>query len=179
MKIRNCLYWILVQNFPKIAKLNNFINQNKNYLLNDSSNHIRQKVKNFHIKFISKKKKNQIASKKSSGMSQEQKAPQTPPPQPQVQTLTPSPAPAKATPAPKSGTTKFLDATLPFALGGLSGMTATCFIQPVDMVKVRIQIKNEEGSKLKAQGKAAGSVSPFVVIKEILASGGIKTFYKG
>jgi solute carrier family 25 oxoglutarate transporter 11 len=112
-------------------------------------------------------------------MSQEQKAPQTPPPQPQTQTQTPTPAAAPTKPAPKSGTTKFLDATLPFILGGLSGMTATCFIQPVDMVKVRIQIKNEEMSKLKAQGKAVSSVSPFVVIKEILATGGIKTFYKG
>ena len=28
----------------------------------------------------------------------------------------------------------------PFVNGGLSGMGATCIIQPVDMVKVRIQI---------------------------------------
>lgn len=101
-------------------------------------------------------------------------------PTPQVQTPTPTPAPAKpAAAAQKGGASKFLDTILPFALGGLSGMTATCFIQPVDLVKVRIQIKNEEVSKLKAAGKPAGSISPFVVIKEILASGGVKTFYKG
>lgn len=82
-------------------------------------------------------------------------------------------------PQQKSFTTKFLDAVLPFAIGGSSGMTATCFIQPVDMIKVRIQIKNEEVSMLKAEGKPVTSVSPFVVIKEIYSSGGIKTFYRG
>lgn len=91
------------------------------------------------------------------------------------QTATPTPAAAPQ----KSSTTKFLDAVLPFALGGASGMSATCVIQPVDMIKVRIQIKNEEVSKLKAQGKPVSSVSPFVVIKEIMASGGILTFYRG
>lgn len=100
-------------------------------------------------------------------------------PAPQVPTPTPTPAPAKPAAAQKGTSTRVLDATLPFVLGGLSGMTATCFIQPVDLVKVRIQIKNEEVSKLKAAGKPAGSVSPFVVIKEILASGGVRTFYKG
>lgn len=98
------------------------------------------------------------------------------PAQPQPQTPAPTPAPPK--PAEKSSTSKFLDVVLPFALGGASGMTATCFIQPVDMVKVRIQIKSEEVSKLKAQGKPVSSVSPFVVIKEIMASGPL-TFYKG
>lgn len=28
----------------------------------------------------------------------------------------------------------------PFANGGMSGMAATCIIQPIDMVKVRIQL---------------------------------------
>jgi solute carrier family 25 (mitochondrial oxoglutarate transporter), member 11 len=88
-----------------------------------------------------------------------------------------------STPAPqtqKSATAKFLDASLPFILGGMSGITATCFIQPMDMIKVRIQIKSEELAKLKAEGKpATGSVSPFVVIKEILAGGGPKAFYRG
>ena len=31
-------------------------------------------------------------------------------------------------------------AVKPFVNGGLSGMTATCVIQPVDMVKVRLQL---------------------------------------
>lgn len=80
---------------------------------------------------------------------------------------------------PKSAMSRLLDAVLPFAIGGASGMTATCFIQPIDMVKVRIQIKNEEISNLRAEGKPTSSVSPFVIIKEIHSSGGIRTFYRG
>lgn len=41
------------------------------------------------------------------------------------------------------------------------------------MVKVRIQIKSE------TVGKSGSSVSPFVVIREIYASGGLKSFYRG
>lgn len=80
----------------------------------------------------------------------------------------------------KSGSGRFLDACLPFIIGGMSGVTATSFIQPIDMIKVRIQIKSEEFSKLKAEGKViAGNLSPFTAIKEILAYGGPKAFYKG
>jgi len=49
-------------------------------------------------------------------------------------------------------------------------MIATCFIQPIDMVKVRIQLKSE------AKG---GSLSPFVVSKEIFNEGGVRSFYRG
>ena len=42
--------------------------------------------------------------------------------------------------------TTMFDRMQPFMIGGLSGMTATCVIQPVDMIKVRIQIKSEEVS---------------------------------
>jgi len=31
-----------------------------------------------------------------------------------------------------------------FAIGGMSGMVATCFVQPIDMVKVRIQVLSGE-----------------------------------
>ena len=34
----------------------------------------------------------------------------------------------------------FLEAALPFIIGGSSGCVATCCIQPIDMVKVRIQL---------------------------------------
>lgn len=69
----------------------------------------------------------------------------------------------------------------PFVIGGMSGCSATCVVQPLDMVKVRIQIKNEEISKLKREGKASSnaSVSPFTVIKEVMAYGGVGAFYKG
>ena len=37
----------------------------------------------------------------------------------------------------------------PFINGGLSGMAATCIIQPIDMVKVRIQI-GAQGSPVRS-----------------------------
>ncbi|KMZ59903.1 Mitochondrial carrier family [Zostera marina] len=52
----------------------------------------------------------------------------------------------------------------PFVNGGSSGMLATCVIQPIDMIKVRIQL---------GQG-SAGSVA-----KNMLANDGIGAFYKG
>lgn len=58
---------------------------------------------------------------------------------------------------------------LNFLVGGLSGMCATTIIQPVDMVKVRIQLR----------GEAGGKTSPFDVAKEIYHQGGVKGFYKG
>lgn len=57
-----------------------------------------------------------------------------------------------------------------FLVGGLSGMTATAVIQPLDMVKVRIQLGSE----------AKGSVSPFEIARKMYAEeGGISSFYKG
>ena len=49
-------------------------------------------------------------------------------------------------------------------------MTATSFVQPIDTLKVRLQIKGEAGQK---------GISPIAVIKEILANEGVKGFYKG
>jgi solute carrier family 25 oxoglutarate transporter 11 len=43
----------------------------------------------------------------------------------------------------KSSMDKFLDSIQPFVIGGVSGMFATCIIQPVDMIKVTIQLKSE------------------------------------
>ena len=40
----------------------------------------------------------------------------------------------------KQQTSSALAGIKPFVNGGLSGMAATCIIQPVDMVKVRLQI---------------------------------------
>jgi len=56
-----------------------------------------------------------------------------------------------------------------FLVGTLSTCTATCCIQPVDMVKVRIQLGSEAG----------GSTSPFTVAKEVYKIGGIGEFYRG
>eukprot|EP00897_Mesotaenium_endlicherianum_P010849 jgi/Mesen1/9793/ME000007S09848 len=52
----------------------------------------------------------------------------------------------------------------PFANGGLAGMCATCIIQPVDIVKVRIQLG--QGGATEVAGK-------------IMETEGIKGFYKG
>jgi len=56
-----------------------------------------------------------------------------------------------------------------FLIGGLSGMGATSIIQPIDMIKVRIQLR----------GEALGKTSPIDVAKEIYHQGGIKGFYRG
>jgi len=60
-------------------------------------------------------------------------------------------------------------AAKPFVTGSLSGCLATCCIQPVDMVKVRIQIGGAEG----------GSTSPIEVTKKLLREDGVAGFYKG
>ena len=56
-----------------------------------------------------------------------------------------------------------------FAVGTLSAVTATCCIQPMDMIKVRIQLRSEGG----------GSTSPFSVAREIYSAGGVSEFYRG
>lgn len=57
-----------------------------------------------------------------------------------------------------------------FIFGGLSGMIATCFVQPIDIVKVRLQLEAEAGNK----------ASPFSVTRSIITKeGGVKAFYKG
>ncbi|KAK4158362.1 putative mitochondrial 2-oxoglutarate/malate carrier protein [Chaetomidium leptoderma] len=68
--------------------------------------------------------------------------------------------------------TPFMRAALPFINGGLSGMVATTVIQPVDMVKVRIQLAGE--------GKAGGpKPTPLSVTREIVASGKALDLYTG
>lgn len=68
--------------------------------------------------------------------------------------------------------TPFMRGALPFINGGLSGMVATTVIQPVDMVKVRIQLAGE--------GKAGGpKPTPISVTREIIASGRALDLYTG
>lgn len=62
-------------------------------------------------------------------------------------------------------------AALPFINGGLSGMVATSVVQPIDMVKVRIQLAGE--------GSAGGKVSPFAVARQIVAGGKVMDLYTG
>jgi len=68
--------------------------------------------------------------------------------------------------------TPYMRAALPFINGGISGMVATTVIQPVDMIKVRIQLAGE--------GKAGGPrATPLSVTREILASGKALDLYTG
>lgn len=53
-------------------------------------------------------------------------------------------------------------------------MVATCFVQPIDTVKVRIQISGE--NRLKGQ---AATTNPLIVGRQILAQEGIGSLYKG
>lgn len=68
--------------------------------------------------------------------------------------------------------TPAMRAALPFINGGISGMVATTVIQPVDMIKVRIQLAGE--------GTASGpKPSPLAVARGIVASGRVLDLYTG
>lgn len=58
----------------------------------------------------------------------------------------------------------------PFASGGLAGAAATCVIQPIDMVKVRIQIAGES---------ATASKNPIAIASSIIKNEGFGSLYKG
>jgi len=57
----------------------------------------------------------------------------------------------------------------PFVTGSMSGMFATCCIQPMDMIKVRIQLGAAEG----------GATSPVVIAKEMVKNEGFLSLYNG
>lgn len=60
----------------------------------------------------------------------------------------------------------------PFVIGGLSGMVATTFIHPIDMVKVRLQLIGEgKGTRPRA--------SAFLVAKNIVTKGRFLDLYEG
>ncbi|KAJ5316865.1 hypothetical protein N7508_001373 [Penicillium antarcticum] len=63
-------------------------------------------------------------------------------------------------------------AALPFINGGLAGMTATAVIQPVDMVKVRLQLAGE-GARTGPKPSALG------ITRDIIASGKVLDLYTG
>ncbi|EFZ02718.2 mitochondrial carrier protein [Metarhizium robertsii] len=68
--------------------------------------------------------------------------------------------------------TPWMRTALPFINGGLSGMVATTVIQPVDMIKVRIQLAGE--------GTSGGpKPSPITVARQIVASGRVLDLYTG
>jgi solute carrier family 25 oxoglutarate transporter 11 len=68
--------------------------------------------------------------------------------------------------------TPFMRAALPFINGGVSGMIATTVIQPIDMVKVRLQLAGE--------GKATGpKPSAISIARDIVAKGKVFDLYTG
>lgn len=66
----------------------------------------------------------------------------------------------------------YMRAALPFINGGLAGMTATAVIQPVDMVKVRLQLAGEGA-------KTGPRPSAFGITRDIVASGKVLDLYTG
>lgn len=68
--------------------------------------------------------------------------------------------------------TPFVRAALPFVNGGLSGMVATTVIQPIDMIKVRLQLAGEGA-------KTGPKPTPISVTKEIIAAGKVMDLYTG
>ena len=58
-----------------------------------------------------------------------------------------------------------ISGVLPFVNGGLAGVGATCCIQPVDMVKVRLQL-GEPGP-------------PLALARRIVAGEGVAGLYRG
>ncbi|KAF2117329.1 mitochondrial carrier domain-containing protein [Lophiotrema nucula] len=78
---------------------------------------------------------------------------------------------------PKQATQSFLHtplirAALPFINGGIAGMTATSVIQPVDMIKVRLQLAGEGV-------KTGPKPTPITVFRDIVAQGKVLDLYTG
>jgi solute carrier family 25 (mitochondrial oxoglutarate transporter), member 11 len=68
--------------------------------------------------------------------------------------------------------TPVVRAALPFVNGGLAGMVATTCIQPIDMVKVRLQLAGE--------GVRTGpKPNPLTITKNIIAQGKVLDLYTG
>ena len=66
---------------------------------------------------------------------------------------------------------KVLGAIKPFVNGGFSGMSATCIVQPIDMIKVRIQLAGE--------GSRVAETNPIRVLRKFLAEEGFFRLYNG
>ena len=64
-----------------------------------------------------------------------------------------------------------MDKLQPYIVGGMSAVTATCVVQPMDMIKTSIQIQNESLNK---DDKGIKNV-----VNRIYTERGIKGFYIG
>jgi solute carrier family 25 oxoglutarate transporter 11 len=68
--------------------------------------------------------------------------------------------------------TPYMRAALPFINGGLAGMVATTVIQPIDMVKVRLQLAGEGA-------RTGPKPSPLTITRDIIAQGKVLDLYTG
>jgi len=68
--------------------------------------------------------------------------------------------------------TPFMRGALPFINGGTAGMVATTVIQPIDMIKVRLQLAGEGV-------KTGPKPTPLSVTREIIAAGKVMDLYTG
>lgn len=67
----------------------------------------------------------------------------------------------------------FLSLLKPFLVGSISGSIATCFVQPIDTVKVVIQARRE------AAGRTVINLSPFHICTDIVQNNGFLSLYRG
>ncbi|CAI9741244.1 Hypothetical predicted protein [Octopus vulgaris] len=85
------------------------------------------------------------------------------------------PAPVAAPPPPPPvapKVSKSIPNSIKFLFGGLAGMGATCFVQPLDLVKNRMQLSGEGG-------KAREHKTSFHAIRSILKNEGLTGMYTG
>jgi solute carrier family 25 (mitochondrial oxoglutarate transporter), member 11 len=68
--------------------------------------------------------------------------------------------------------TPLMRAALPFINGGIAGMVATTVIQPVDMIKVRLQLAGEGA-------RTGPKPTPITITRDILAQGKVLDLYTG
>src|SRR5277367_4913842 len=68
--------------------------------------------------------------------------------------------------------TPVMRAALPFINGGIAGMVATTVIQPVDMIKVRLQLAGEGA-------RTGPKPSPITITRDIIAQGKLLDLYTG
>jgi solute carrier family 25 (mitochondrial oxoglutarate transporter), member 11 len=68
--------------------------------------------------------------------------------------------------------TPFMKACLPFINGGTAGIAATTVIQPIDMIKVRLQLAGEGA-------KTGPKPTPLGVARDVIASGRVLDLYTG
>ena len=68
--------------------------------------------------------------------------------------------------------TPFMRGALPFINGGTAGMVATSVIQPIDMIKVRLQLAGEGA-------KGGPKPTPLGVARDVIAAGKVLDLYTG